>query len=111
MLFRSHALVSAVLTHTEPVHKITIIPRTSGALGYTMQVAKEEKHLISKEEMLDNITVLAGGRASEQVKFGSVTTGASNDIERATQLARDMVTIYGMSDKFGFVKLEQKRCV
>ena len=106
-----HALVSAVLTHTEPVHKITIIPRTSGALGYTMQVAKEEKHLINKEEMLDNITVLAGGRASEQVKFGSVTTGASNDIERATQLAREMITLYGMSEKFGFVKLEQKNSI
>lgn len=103
-----HALVSALLKHTAPVHKITIIPRTSGALGYTMQVEKEEKHLLSKEEALDEITVLAGGRASEKVQFGSITTGASNDIERATYIARSMVTMYGMSDEFGFVKLEKK---
>lgn len=103
-----HALVSALLKHTAPVHKITIIPRTSGALGYTMQVEKEEKHLISKEEALDEITVFAGGRASEFVQFGSITTGAANDIERATHIARSMVTMYGMSDEFGFVKLENK---
>ncbi len=103
-----HALVSALLTHTEPVHKITIIPRTSGALGYTLQVAKEEKHLMSKKEALEQITVFAGGRAAEEIEFDSVTTGASNDIERATQIARNMVTIYGMSDQFGFVNLERK---
>lgn len=103
-----HALVSALLTHTEPVQKITIIPRTSGALGYTLQVAKEEKHLMSRQEALDNITVLAGGRASERLQFGEITTGASNDIMKATRLARDMVTVYGMSDKFGFVCLEQR---
>ncbi|MBQ8827528.1 MAG: ATP-dependent zinc metalloprotease FtsH [Clostridia bacterium] len=100
-----HALVAALLKNTEPVHKITIIPRTSGALGYTMQVSEEEKHLISKEEALENICVLAGGRAAEQIQFGSVTTGASNDIERATKYARDMITMYGMSDEFGFVNL------
>ncbi len=103
-----HALVSALLTHTEPVQKITIIPRTSGALGYTMQVAKEEKHLMSKQEALDNITVLAGGRASEEIQFGEITTGAANDIMKATQLARSMVTMYGMSEKFGFMSLEQR---
>lgn len=103
-----HALVSARLSNTEPVHKITIIPRTNGALGYTMQVAKEEKHLISKEEALDNICVLAGGRAAEELVFNSITTGASNDIERATEIARQMVTQFGMSDEFGFVNLEKK---
>ena len=103
-----HALVSALLTHTEPVQKITIIPRTSGALGYTMQVAKEEKHLMSKQEALDNITVLAGGRASEQIQFGEITTGAANDIMKATQMARSMVTVYGMSEKFGFMSLEHR---
>ena len=103
-----HALVSALLTHTEPVQKITIIPRTSGALGYTMQVAKEEKHLMSKQEALDDITVLAGGRASEEIQFGEITTGASNDIMKATRLARAMVTTYGMSEEFGFMCLEQR---
>ncbi len=103
-----HALVSALLTHTEPVQKITIIPRTSGALGYTMQAPKEEKHLMSKQEALDNITVLAGGRASEEIHFGEITTGAANDIMKATQLARAMVTEYGMSDRFGFMALEER---
>ena len=103
-----HALVAALITHEAPVQKITIIPRTSGALGYTMQVEKEEKHLYTKDEILKNITVLAGGRAAESIKFDSVTTGASNDIERATEIARDMITMYGMSDKFGFVHLESK---
>ncbi len=103
-----HALVSARLSNTEPVHKITIIPRTSGALGYTMQVAKEEKHLISKEEALDNICVFAGGRAAEELVFNSITTGASNDIERATETARQMVTQFGMSDEFGFINLEKR---
>lgn len=104
-----HALVSALLTHTEPVSKITIIPRTSGALGYTLQTPKEEKHLMTKQEALDNITVLTGGRASEELKFGEITTGASNDIEKATEIARAMVTQYGMSDKFGFACFETKQ--
>ncbi len=103
-----HALVSALLKNTAPVHKITIIPRTSGALGYTLQIEEQEKYLITKEEILDRITVLAGGRASELVQFGTATTGAANDIERATHIARAMVTMYGMSDEFGFVKLEKK---
>ncbi|MBE7056298.1 MAG: ATP-dependent zinc metalloprotease FtsH [Ruminococcaceae bacterium] len=103
-----HALVAARLSNTEPVHKITIIPRTSGALGYTMQVAKEEKNLMSKEEALEHICVLAGGRAAEELVFNSITTGAANDIERATQIARLMVTQYGMSNEFGFVNLEKK---
>lgn len=103
-----HALVSARLSNTEPVHKITIIPRTNGALGYTMQVAKEEKNLVSKEEALETICVLAGGRASEQLVFGSITTGAANDIERATEIAREMVTQFGMSEEFGFINLEKK---
>ena len=103
-----HALVSALLTHTEPVHKITIIPRTSGTLGYVMQVAKQEKHLMSRKEILDEITVLTGGRASEQLQFDSITTGAANDIEQATKLARSMVTMYGMSEQFGFVNWERK---
>ena len=103
-----HALVSARLSNTEPVHKITIIPRTNGALGYTMQVAKEEKNLISKEEALETVCVLAGGRAAEQLVFNSITTGAANDIERATEIARQMVTQFGMSDEFGFINLEKK---
>ena len=103
-----HALVSARLSNTEPVHKITIIPRTNGALGYTMQVAKEEKNLISKEEALETVCVLAGGRAAEQLVFNSIATGAANDIERATDIARQMVTQFGMSDEFGFINLEKK---
>lgn len=106
-----HALVSALLTHTEPVSKITIIPRTSGALGYTMQTPKEEKHLMSKKEALDEITVFAGGRASEELVFGEITTGASNDIEKATQIAREMVTRFGMSDKIGFVCIDSRQSV
>lgn len=101
-----HALVTAVSKNTDPVQKITIVPRTMGALGYTMQVPEEEKYLMNKDEIIDEITVLLGGRAAEEVVFGLKTTGASNDIERATDLARNMITIYGMSDKFGMVGLE-----
>jgi len=101
-----HALVAALQKNAEPVQKITIVPRTMGALGYTMQLPEEEKYLNSKEDMLTNIRVLCGGRAAEAVVFGSITTGASNDIERATDLARQMITIYGMSERFGMVALE-----
>ena len=101
-----HALVAACQSHSAPVHKITIIPRTSGALGYTMQVEEGEKFLLSKEEALDKIATLTGGRAAEEFIFQSITTGASNDIEQATRLARAMVTRYGMSDQFGMVALE-----
>jgi cell division protease FtsH len=101
-----HALVAAKQTNSAPVTKITIIPRTSGALGYTMQVEEEENVLMSKEEILNKITTLAGGRAAEEVMFGSITSGASNDIEKMTKLARAMVTRLGMSDKFGMVALE-----
>lgn len=101
-----HALVAAMLNNTDPVHKITIVPRTMGALGYTMQLPAEEKYLVSKEEMLDQITVMLGGRAAEEVEFNQISTGASNDIERATQTARSMVTIYGMTDKFDMMALE-----
>ncbi|MBE7065511.1 MAG: ATP-dependent zinc metalloprotease FtsH [Ruminococcaceae bacterium] len=103
-----HALVAALLKNTEPVHKITIIPRTSGALGYTMQVSEDEKHLLSRDEALEKICVFAGGRAAEQIEFDSITTGAANDIERATAYAREMITAYGMSDEFGFVNLVQR---
>ena len=96
----------AVQKNTEPVQKITIVPRTMGALGYTMQVPEEEKYLMSKEQMLGELVTLFGGRAAEEVVFHSVTTGASNDIERATQIARAMVTQYGMSEKFGLMGLE-----
>ncbi|MGE5631826.1 MAG: ATP-dependent zinc metalloprotease FtsH [Caulobacteraceae bacterium] len=101
-----HALATALQKKTQPVHKITIVPRTMGALGYTMQMPEEEKYLMSKDEILEQITVLLAGRAAEEVEFNSITTGASNDIERATQLARYMVTQYGMSDKFGMMGLE-----
>ncbi|PRR73987.1 ATP-dependent zinc metalloprotease FtsH [Clostridium thermopalmarium] len=101
-----HALVAALLKHTDPVHKITIIPRTMGALGYTMQLPEEEKYLVSKEEMMDQITVMLGGRAAEEVEFNSISTGASNDIEKATQTARNMVTIYGMTERFDMMALE-----
>ncbi|WP_026883818.1 ATP-dependent zinc metalloprotease FtsH [Clostridium akagii] len=101
-----HAIVAALLKHTDPVHKITIVPRTMGALGYTMQLPEEEKNLVSKEEMIDEITVLLGGRSAEEVEFNSISTGASNDIERATKMARNMVTIYGMTDKFDMMALE-----
>lgn len=102
-----HAMVAACQTHSAPVEKITIIPRTSGALGYTMQVDAGEKHLMSKQEMLDRIATLTGGRVAEEVMCNTVTTGASNDIEKATQLAREMITIYGMSEKYGMMQLEQ----
>ncbi len=102
-----HALVAAMQKHSAPVQKITIIPRTSGALGYTMQVEEEGNHyLMSKEELLDEIATLTGGRAAEEVVFGTVSTGASNDIEKATRLARQMITRYGMSQNFGMVALE-----
>ena len=101
-----HALAIALQKHTEPVQKITIVPRTMGALGYTMQVPEEEKYLMNKQEMLNELVTLFGGRAAEEVKFDSVTTGASNDIERATELARSMITRYGMSDTFGLMGLE-----
>ena len=102
-----HALVMALQKEAEPVQKITIVPRTMGALGYTMQTPEEEKYLNTKEEMLADLVSFYGGRAAEQVKFNSITTGASNDIERATALARAMVTQYGMSEKFGVVGLER----
>lgn len=101
-----HALVAALLKNTDPVHKITIVPRTMGALGYTMQLPEEEKYLVSKEEMMDKITVMLGGRAAEEVEFNAISTGASNDIEKATQTARNMVTIYGMTDRFDMMALE-----
>ena len=101
-----HALVAACQSNSAPVHKITIIPRTSGALGYTMQVEDGERLLMSKEEALNKIATLTGGRAAEEFMFHSITTGASNDIEQATKLARAMVTRYGMSDQFGMVARE-----
>ena len=101
-----HALVTARQKDAAPVHKITIIPRTSGALGYTMQIEEGERVLMSREEMLGQLATLTGGRAAEEVVFGSITSGASNDIEKATQMARAMVTRYGMSDQFGMVALE-----
>ena len=101
-----HALVACLEKNAEPVQKITIVPRTMGALGYTMQVPEEEKYLNSKEDILTMIRTFCGGRAAEEIVFGSITTGASNDIERATRLARQMITMYGMSDEFGLVALE-----
>jgi len=101
-----HALVAALQTNSAPVHKITIIPRTSGALGYTMQVEEGERFLMSKEEMANKIATLTGGRAAEEIIFHSITTGASNDIEQATTLARAMITRYGMSDTFDMVAME-----
>ena len=101
-----HALCIALQKHTEPVQKITIIPRTMGALGYVMQVPEEEKYLNSKQEMEEDIVTFLAGRAAEAIKFDSVTTGASNDIEQATKMARSMVTLYGMSDEMGMVALE-----
>jgi len=101
-----HALVAALQTNSAPVHKITIIPRTSGALGYTMQVEEGERFLMSKEEMANKIATLTGGRAAEEIIFHSITTGASNDIEQATKLARAMITRYGMSDTFDMVAME-----
>ena len=101
-----HAIVAASQSESAPVHKITIIPRTSGALGYTMQVAEEESFLMSKEEILNRIATLTAGRAAEHIIFNSITSGASNDIEQATKLARAMVTRLGMSDDFGMTALE-----
>ena len=101
-----HALVAALLNGTDPVHKITIVPRTMGALGYTMQLPEEEKYLKSKEELMNEIVVLLGGRSAEEEVFNISSTGASNDIERATAIARSMVTIYGMSERFDMMALE-----
>ncbi|MCD8067931.1 MAG: ATP-dependent zinc metalloprotease FtsH, partial [Lachnospiraceae bacterium] len=101
-----HALVTASLSHTAPVQKITIIPRTSGALGYTLQVETADKYLMTKGEIEDKIAIYTGGRAAEEIVFGEITTGASNDIEQATKLARAMITQYGMSDEFDMVAME-----
>ena len=99
-------MVAAKQKNSAPVQKITIIPRTSGALGYTLQVDEGEKSLMSKEELFNKIATFTGGRVAEELKFGSITTGASNDIEQATRLARGMITRYGMSEEFGMVALE-----
>ena len=104
-----HALVAALQTNSAPVTKITIIPRTSGALGYTMQVESEERNLMTQEELINKIATLTGGRCAEKLIFNSITTGASNDIEQATKLARAMITRYGMSDRFGMVALETQK--
>ena len=101
-----HALVAAKQTNSAPVQKITIVPRTSGALGYTMQVEEGDHYLMSKEEIENKIATYTGGRAAEEVVFGSVTTGASNDIEQATKLARAMISRYGMSEDFDMVAME-----
>ncbi|MBQ1194451.1 MAG: ATP-dependent zinc metalloprotease FtsH [Lachnospiraceae bacterium] len=101
-----HALITALEKNAEPVQKITIVPRTMGSLGYVMQVPEEEKYLMTKDELIARITTLLGGRASEEIVFDTVTTGASNDMEKATELARAMITQYGMSDKFGLMSLE-----
>ena len=101
-----HALTSALQKNSQPVQKITIVPRTMGSLGYTMNMPEEERYLLTKGELLAQIVTLLGGRAAEIVQFGEITTGASNDIERATALARGMITQYGMSEKFGPVGLE-----
>ena len=99
-----HALVAALQTDSAPVQKITIIPRTSGALGYTMQVEQNDKVLMTREELENKIATLTGGRAAEEIVFGQITTGASNDIEKATNIARTMVIEYGFSDKLGAIK-------
>ena len=101
-----HAMISALQKNSEPVQKITIVPRTMGALGYVMQVPEEEKYLDSKEELHDEMVELLGGRAAEELVFGTITTGAANDIERATNIARSMIALYGMSEKFGHVQFE-----
>lgn len=101
-----HALITALKKNSEPVQKITIVPRTMGSLGYVMQVPEEEKYLMTKDELITRIVTLLGGRAAEELVFDSVTTGASNDIEKATNMARAMITQYGMSDKFGLMSLE-----
>ncbi len=106
-----HALVAAKQSNSAPVTKITIIPRTSGALGYTMQVEEDQKVLMSKEELLNKITTLCGGRAAEELIFNSITTGASNDIEQATRIARAMIETYGMSDEFGMIALQSQNNV
>lgn len=103
-----HALVAAKQTDSPPVHKITIIPRTSGALGYTMQIEEGEKSLMSKEELTNKLITLAGGRAAEEIIFGRMTTGASNDIEQMTKIARAMITRYGMSETFGMMQIESQ---
>ena len=106
-----HAIVAAAQSHSAPVHKITIIPRTSGALGYTMQVEKEEKFLRSDKEIFNDMATLCGGRAAEELVFNTRTTGASNDIERVTNLARNMIATYGMTDEFdmaGFTSLQNQ---
>lgn len=101
-----HALVAAMLKHTDPVHKITIVPRTMGALGYTLQLPEGEKYLVSKDELFEQVTVMLGGRAAEEIQFNMISTGASNDIEKATQVARNMVSVYGMTEKFDMMGLE-----
>ena len=101
-----HALVAALQKGSDPVHKITIVPRTMGALGYTMQVPDEDKYLKSKDDLLNEVTVLLGGRSAEEEVFNALSTGASNDIERATEIAKNMVTLYGMTDRFDLVALE-----
>ena len=101
-----HALVAAMQSNSAPVQKITIIPRTSGALGYTMQVETGDKYLMTREEIENKIATYTGGRAAEEVAFGQITTGASNDIEQATKLARAMISRYGMSDQFDMVAME-----
>ena len=101
-----HALVAAMQNHSAPVQKITIVPRTSGALGYTMQVDEGNHYLMTKEELENKVATLTGGRAAEEVVFGSVTTGASNDIEQATKVARSMITRYGMDENFDMVAME-----
>ena len=101
-----HALVTALQKDAEPVQKITIVPRTMGSLGYVMQVPEEEKYLMTKKELLARLITMFGGRAAEEIVFDSVTTGASNDIEQATALARAMITQYGMSERFGLMGLE-----
>ena len=104
-----HAIVAALQTDSAPVHKITIIPRTSGALGFTMQIEEEERFLLSKTEIENKIATLTGGRAAEELIFGSITTGAANDIEQATKLARAMITRFGMAEEFGMVAFEQQQ--
>ena len=101
-----HALITCLMKNAEPVQKITIVPRTMGSLGYTMQVPEEEKYLLTKDELITRIVTLLGGRAAEEIVFNTVTTGASNDIERATKMARTMVAQYGMSETFGLMGLE-----
>ena len=101
-----HALVAALQSHSAPVTKITIVPRTSGALGYTMQVEENDHYLMDRTELENKIATLTGGRAAEELIFSTITTGASNDIEKATKLARAMITQYGMSEQFGMVALQ-----